>query len=302
MGYNEVMEAVTSNLRQHVNALCNEIGPRSFYDPEALQKAAQYIEQALAAYGYDVERHEYTWRGRGFCNLVVELTGKTHPEEIVIVGAHYDTVHGTVGADDNTSAVAGLLELARLFQKVQPERTLRFVCFTLEEPPAFLTSGQGSRVYARRLRRQGEQVVAMLSLEMLGYYSDKPNSQHFPFFAMRWFYPTEGNFIGVVANLRSRDLMVRVREAMRRGCNLPVESLSAPALVPGVSLSDHASFWSQGYRAVMITDTAFYRNPHYHRPSDRPETLDFPRMAECVRGLHRAIAELAGLLKAKSPL
>ena len=287
------VETIESNLRGHVAMLCDVIGPRSIYDREALERAGRYIEETLAGHGYAVQAQEYTWRGQAFRNLAVELLGQERAEEIVVVGAHYDTVPGTPGADDNTSGVAGLLELARLFTDARPERTLRFVGFTLEEPPAFLTPHQGSRVYARASRGRREKVVAMLALEMLGYYSDEPNSQRFPFFPMRWFYPKEGTFIGVVANLRSRALMVQVREAMRRGGDLPVESLAAPPLIPGLALSDHASFWFHGYRAVMITDTAFYRNPHYHRPSDRPETLDFPRMAQCVRGLERAVAELA---------
>jgi len=210
------------------------------------------------------------------------------------MGAHYDSVPGTPGADDNASAVAALLELARLCREVRPARSVRLVAFTLEEPPAFLTPWQGSRVYARELRRRGEQVVGMVALEMLGYYSDRPNSQHFPLFPLRWFYPTVGNFVAVVSNLRSRSLMLKVREAVRRGCDLPVESLAAPPLVPGLSLSDHSSFWHYGFPAVMVTDTAFFRNPNYHCSSDRPATLDFARMVECVRGLRQVVMELGG--------
>ncbi len=289
-----MVDALEANLRRHIGVFCDQIGPRSIHDPLALQQAASYIEETLAGYGCTAESQEYSWRRRTFRNVVVELSGGNRPEEIVVVGAHYDTVPGTPGADDNSSGVAGLLELARLFRDARPARRLHWVAFTLEEPPAFFTPHQGSRVYARELRQNQEKVVAMLALEMLGYYSDLPNSQRFPFFPMRWFYPTVGNFIGVVGNYRSRSLVRQVQEGMRRGCNLPVEGLAAPPLIPGLALSDHASFWHHGYPAVMNTDTAFFRNPHYHRPSDRPATLDFPRMAECVRGLYRAIAELAG--------
>jgi Zn-dependent M28 family amino/carboxypeptidase len=283
---------ITTNLRRHLVVLCDEIGPRSMSQPAALERAADYVEEALAGCGYAVQRQPYEWRGGTFRNLIVELPGTTLPDEVVVFGAHYDTVPQTPGADDNASAVAALLELARLCRDTRPARAVRFVAFTLEEPPAFFTPHQGSRVYVHALRQRGERVVAMVALEMLGYYSDDPNSQHFPLWPLRWFYPTIGNFIGVVGNLRSRALARQVARAMRAGTDLPVEWLAAPAVVPGLALSDHASFWLHGYPAVMVTDTAFYRNPHYHRPTDRPETLDFGRMARCVQGLEEVAREL----------
>jgi Zn-dependent M28 family amino/carboxypeptidase len=297
MTENETLDTVTTNLRQHLAVLCDEIGPRSMSQPQALERAARYVEEQFAASGYSVVPQEYTWRGGTFRNLVVELPGEKHPEEIVVIGAHYDTVPQTPGADDNASAVAALLELARLChdrfgRDLRPARTVRFVAFTLEEPPAFFTPHQGSRVYAQALRQRKERVVAMIALEMLGYYSDEPNSQHFPLLPLRWFYPTTGNFIGVIGNFRSLALTRQVAQAMQTGTDLPVEWLAAPPVIPGLALSDHASFWFHGYRAVMVTDTAFYRNPHYHRPTDRPETLDFERMAQCVPGLEEVVREL----------
>lgn len=294
----EDLAILETNLRRHVAMLCDEIGPRSIRDGEPLKRACAYVSDSLAGCGCEVVRQGYTWLGQTFTNLVVERPGQERPQEIVVVGAHYDTVSGTPGADDNASAVAALLELARLFRDKKPARTLRFAAFTLEEPPAFLTPWQGSRVYARSLRQARENVVGMICLEMLGYYTDAPDSQRFPFYPMRWFYPTTGQFIAVVGNLRSRALVQRVREAIRAGCDLPVESLTTLPLVPGVSFSDHASFWKYRYPAVMITDTAFYRNPHYHRPTDRPETLDFARLAACVRGVARAVEELCQISKA----
>lgn len=287
-----VAEPLEGRLGHHLAVLCEGIGPRSILDSEALEQAGDYIEETLAGLGYDVQEQEYAWMGRTFRNLVVRLPGQTRPGEVVVVGAHYDTVPGTPGADDNGSGVAALLELARQCREMRLDRTLHLVAFTLEEPPAFFTPWQGSRVYARSLYQNRERVVAMLSLEMLGYYSDRPRSQRFPLFPMRWMYPNTGNFIGVVGNLRSRDLVRRVREAFVRGSPLPVETLSTSPLLPGVSLSDHASFWRYGYPAVMVTDTAFYRNPHYHKPSDRPEALDLVRLAQCVQGLARVVAEL----------
>ncbi len=282
--------SLPDDLRRHLDLLC-AAGPRTH--DAGLEQAAHYIEETLRGYGYAVQGEPYTWRRCTVRNLFVEVPGERG--ELVLIGAHYDTVSRSPGADDNASGVAGLLELARRFREARPARTLRFVAFTLEEPPAFLTPWQGSRVHARNLHRAGGKIHAMIALEMLGYYDDAPNSQHFPLFPMRWFYPTTGNFIAVVGNLRSRGLVREVRTAMRRGCDLPVESLAAPALIPGLSFSDHASFWRYRVPAVMVTDTAFYRTPHYHSPSDRPETLDFARMAACVRGLGRAIEELAGL-------
>ncbi len=287
-----VDEPLENRLRHHLAVLCEEIGPRSILDSGALEQAGDYIEETLAGLGYAVQEQEYDWLGRTFRNLAVQLSGDKSPDEVVVIGAHYDTVPGTPGADDNGSGVAALLELARLCREIRPERTLHLVAFTLEEPPAFFTPWQGSRVYARSLCQNRERVVTMLSLEMLGYYSDRPRSQRFPFFPMRWMYPNTGNFIGVVGNLRSRNLVRRVREAFGRGSPLPVETLSTSPLLPGVALSDHASFWRYGYPAVMVTDTAFYRNPHYHRPSDRPETLDLARLAWCVRGLAQVVIEL----------
>jgi hypothetical protein len=294
---NATVPALAANLRQHLTVLCDEIGPRSMRQPEALARAARYVEEQFTACGYRVVPQEYAWRGGTFRNLTVELPGESRPGEVVVFGAHYDTVPQTPGADDNASAVAALLELARLChgrlgRDLRPARTVRFVAFTLEESPAFFTPYQGSRVYARALRQQRVKVAGMVALEMLGYYSDEPNSQRFPLFPLRWIYPTTGNFIGVVGNLRSAVLARQVALAMRAGTDLPVEALAAPALVPGLGLSDHVSFWLNGYRAVMVTDTAFYRNANYHRPTGRPETLDFGRMAQCVQGLCRAVCEL----------
>lgn len=286
------MATLEERLRTHVWQLAGEIGPRSPASGDALERAARYLCEVLAGYGYKVETQPYRWRGRPVENLIVELPGNETPEETVLLGAHYDTVPWTPGADDNASGVAVLMELARLARTLKLERTVRFVAFTLEEPPAFFTPHQGSRVYARALRERKEAVVAMVSLEMLGFYRDEPGSQRFPFFAMRYRYPTTGNFVAVVGNLRSRALVREVAEAFRSGTTLPVETLATSPLVPGVALSDHSAFWRYGYRAVMVTDTAFFRNPFYHRAADRPETLDFARMAACVDGLLAVVREL----------
>ncbi len=285
---------IEANLLRHVTTLASDIGPRSPGNGDALERARRYVEEALAGAGYAVQPQEYGWFGHQVANLVVEIPGTSRAEQVILLGAHYDSVGSTPGADDNASGVAGLLELARLCRTMQPSRTVRFVAFTMEEPPAFLTPWQGSRVYAKEMRQRGEQITAMLALEMLGYYSDEPNSQHFPFFPMRWFFPTTGNFIAIVGNMRSRMLARRSGAVLRKSCRLPVQTLSTFSSVPGIALSDHASFWLNGYPAVMVTDTAFFRNRNYHRATDRPDTLDYARMAECIRGLVGVVVDLAG--------
>ena len=206
----------------------------------------------------------------------------------IVVGAHYDTVPGSPGADDNASGVAVLIELSRLLQG----RKIRFVAFANEEAPYFLGSEMGSFVAARALRERGETVQAMISLEMLGYYRDAPGSQRYPF-PLRFFYPDRGDFIAFVGDLGARRLVRRCISLFRKSTSFPSEGLAAPASIPGVSWSDHWSFRRHGFPAIMVTDTAFYRYPHYHLPSDTPEKLDYERMARVTLGLAGALHELA---------
>jgi Zn-dependent M28 family amino/carboxypeptidase len=208
-----------------------------------------------------------------------------------VVGAHYDTVWNSPGADDNASGIAGLLELARIFEGSFPEG-LRLVAFCLEEPPTYRTRFMGSYQYAQALKEMGAELTGMICLEMIAYFSDEPKSQSFPLPFMNRIYPSTGNFIALVGNLASRDWTMRVKGAFKSGTDLPVESLNAPFFVVGVDLSDHWSFNQMGYPAVMVTDTAFYRNPHYHRSTDRPETLDFIRGAKVIDGVAAALDAL----------
>jgi Zn-dependent M28 family amino/carboxypeptidase len=209
-----------------------------------------------------------------------------------LVGAHYDTAVFTPGADDNASGVAVLLELARLFQSVSSARTVRFAFFSTEEPPFFRTDDMGSRRYVERLKTRAETVSAMLCLEMVGYFSDEKSSQKYPPL-LRFFYPSEGNFAAVVGDFGSRQLVRRVAREIRASCRVPVESASLPRPVPGVDFSDHLNFWREGIPAVMVTDTAFYRNPHYHGPTDTPDKLDYILMSELTKGLASAVRALA---------
>jgi Zn-dependent M28 family amino/carboxypeptidase len=279
-------------LRRHVQALAGDIGERHVWRPQALRAAAAYIRGELEGLGYAVAAQAYEAHGVRCENLEVEIAGAQRAREIVLAGAHYDTVEGSPGADDNASGVAGLIEIARLLRAARPQRTLKLVAFVNEEPPFFPSGAMGSGVYARAARARGDDIRLMLSLEMLGCYRDAPGSQAYPPFLKR-FYPERGNFIAFVSNLRSRRALAEFTRAFRAASDFPAERLAAPALVPGVSWSDQLSFWRAGYRALMVTDTAFYRYPHYHRPTDTPERLDYPRMARVVEGLARALGALA---------
>lgn len=282
-------------LREHVVMLADRIGPRHVFAPRALQAAAEYIESQWQQQGYTVTRQTYRVEGVSCHNLEVNVVGQTRALEVILIGAHYDSIPESPGANDNGSGVAVLLELSRWVATEQPrwKRTVRFVAFVNEEPPWFQTELMGSRVYARACRELGQDIRAMLSLETMGYFSDAPGSQQFPNPLFYLFYPRRGNFIGLVSNFASRPLLHKISHAFRSATDLPVECCATFAAIPGVDWSDHGSFWREGYRAIMVTDTAPYRYPHYHRPSDTPDKIDYAKLAEVMRGLQRAIRTLA---------
>jgi Zn-dependent M28 family amino/carboxypeptidase len=212
------------------------------------------------------------------------------------LGAHYDTVSITPGADDNASAVAVLIEAARLLRGTTFRRTVRFVAFTCEEPPHFSIGTMGSQVYARVCRERNEQILGMLCLEMVGYFTTADGSQALPPAIpkrLRWLFPRRGDFLAAVGNLRSWRLAWSVRRGFKRAVHFPLFSLVFPESVHEIRLSDNSSFWDQGYRALMLTDTSFLRNPHYHQPTDTPETLDYDRMAQVTLGVAGALRRLA---------
>ena len=283
---------VERRLRRHVAALAGEIGERHVWRPSALQAASQYVREELESVGYPVVPQAYHARGVRCENLEVVAPGATRPGEILVVGAHYDTVVGSPGADDNASGVAGVIEIARMLRPLQLHRTVRLVAFVNEEPPFFYFGDMGSKVYAEAARARGDRIRVMLSLEMLGCYRDEPGSQGYPPL-LRWFYPDRGNFIAFVSNLRSRRALAEVVGAFKTSCDFPAQCLASPAFVPGVAWSDQLSFWRAGYPAVMVTDTAFYRYPHYHQASDTPDRIRYPEMARVVEGLAGAIASMA---------
>jgi hypothetical protein len=282
----------TARLTAHVRALSETFHPRSHAHPENLERAAAYIAGHLERAGGKVESLPFRVSGRDYRNVLARFG----PEggERIIIGAHYDAVSGTPGADDNASGVAGLLELAVLLGREPPPVRVDLAAYCLEEPPYFGSSQMGSAVHARSLKEAGVAVRAMVSLEMLGAFSDAPGSQDYPMAVMRLRYPSEGNFIGVVGRPGDGGLVDTVADAMRASSPLPVETLNAPRGVTGVDLSDHASFWDMGYRAVMVTDTAFLRNPRYHTGGDTWDTLDYVRMAQVVQGVYGAVRTLAG--------
>jgi hypothetical protein len=281
-------------LRQDVTTLAEEIGIRNYSDREGLNAAVKFIETEFARAGYAVERQEYDINGEPYANIVVEIPGTERPDEIVVVGAHYDSVFNSPAANDNGSGVAATLALARRFAGVQGERTLRFVAFANEEPPFFQTEDMGSLVYAKRCRDRDENIVVMLSLETIGYYSDKVGSQNYPA-PLNLFYPMQGNFIAFVGNIDSGEAVREVVGTFRDRVRFPSEGAALPNLLPGVGWSDHWAFWQQGYRALMVTDTAPFRYPYYHTLDDTPDKLDYERFARVVDGLEPVVAELIGV-------
>jgi Zn-dependent M28 family amino/carboxypeptidase len=257
-----------------------------------LHAAERYVGDTLRTLGYEVTRQNYEAQGVDCANLEVTIAGGERGAEIVLAGAHYDTVPGSPGADDNASGVAAVLELARLLRKARPARTIRLVAFVNEEPPFFFWGEMGSKVYARAARARGDDIRVMLSLEMLGCFSDEEGSQGYPPL-LKYFYPAQGNYIAFVSNVRSRHALRNVFDAFRSASDFPAERLAAPALVPGIGWSDQLSFWREGYPAAMVTDTAFHRYRHYHQPTDTPEKLDYARMAQVVDGLAHTLERLA---------
>jgi Zn-dependent M28 family amino/carboxypeptidase len=286
-------QALARRLARHVDRLAGEIGERNLWRPGALEEAARYVETEFAELKLPVELQTYDvepW-GRAVRNVGAELGGASRPDEIVVIGAHYDSVLGCPGANDNATGVAALIELARAAAVRRPARTLRFVGFVNEEPPFFQTPDMGSLRYARRARERGERIAAMISLETIGYYTDAANSQQYPF-PFSLFYPSTGDFIAFVANLRSRALLHQAIGSFRRHARFPSEGAAAPAGIAGIGWSDHWAFWQQGYPALMITDTALFRYPHYHTALDMPDKIDYPRMARLVAGLAHVVDDL----------
>jgi len=281
---------LAQRLAGHVKVLSENIGERNARKPESFHAVKEYAREELHRGGYEVSEYPYSLDGQKVSNLQAILAGTE--SATVIVGAHYDSVAGTVGADDNATGVAAVLELARMMQGGKTQKTIRFVLFVNEEPPFFQTDAMGSLVYARQLARDHVTVSSMISLEMLGYYSDSPSSQKYPS-GIGLFYPERGDFIGFVGKSDSPELLRSAIRRFRETTSFPSEGIAAPTEWPGIGWSDHWSFWREHYPAIMITDTAIFRNPHYHTPNDTADTLDFDRMARVVGGIQQVVQSLA---------
>jgi Zn-dependent M28 family amino/carboxypeptidase len=287
---------LAERMRQHVVAVASE--EHNTGTPVQLERAAAYIETALARAGYAPTRQEYTAGGQRVRNIEVAVSnvakGK-RPDRLFIVGAHYDSGPGAPGANDNGSGTAAVLELARLLRTMQPRAgtEVRFVFFVNEEPPYFMGEEMGSMVHAAELKRQGQNVEGALVLETMGYYTDAPNSQQLPP-GLEGRYPSTGNFLAFVGTLESSALVRDALAAFRSASDFPAHGLAAPAHTTGVTLSDHSSYNRHGYPALMVTDTAFMRYPYYHTAQDTPDKLDYESMARVVTGLSKTIIALAG--------
>jgi Zn-dependent M28 family amino/carboxypeptidase len=289
---NEQELLLRDRLRAHVAMLGGVIGERHIYRPAALDRTRDYVREQLVSLGYAVHAQEYLVSGQRVGNVIAEHIGGSLRNEIIVVGAHYDSVPGCPAANDNGSGVAAMLELARALRDGQLSRTVRFAGFVNEEPPFFQGEQMGSLVYARACREQNDNIVGMLSLETIGCYSDEKGSQSYPL-PVQLLFPAIGNFIAFVSDLSSRSFLKQVVKAFEAGSRFSQQHAALPRAIPGIGWSDHWSFWQAGYPALMVTDTAPYRYPHYHRPTDTPDKLHYDHMTRVVWGLVGAVQSLA---------
>ena len=309
---------ILQSLKNHVGFLAGTLGERNMFIPKSLESATAYIEKSFRTQGHKVSSHAYILKKgllrdtivmdffRGIfpsnfpegskepvaTNIEVEISGNVYKDEIILVGAHYDSVIGSPGANDNATGTAGLLEIGNLLFGKKLKRTVRLVAFVNEEPPFFATKNMGSYVYAQRSRERGENIQGMISLEMLGYYSTQKGSQKYPF-PLGMFKSDTGSFIAFVSNLRSKKLLNDFVKRFRRLVEFPSDGVAFPQVIPGISWSDHRSFWKFNYPAIMVTDTAFFRYPYYHSKEDTPDKICYDHMARVVSGLSKVIEDLA---------
>jgi hypothetical protein len=289
----EAQRDLSAELERHVRQLADEIGPRHLHWHDSLTQAGEYIEAHFRQVGFEPGRQTFQVKGIDCFNVEVEIPGVRQPQRIVIIGAHYDTVAKSPGANDNASGVAALLALARQMRDSQPAYTLRFVAFTNEEHPFHLTGEMGSQVYARRSRERGEDIVAMISFDGLGMYRDDHHSQRYPR-PFSYLYPSTGDFIGFVGDIRSMAIVRRAVGTFRSHVEFPSQGAALPRAVADINRSDHSAFWREGYRGFLISDTLPFRDSHYHEPTDTSDRLDYDRMARAVEGIRHVIADLAG--------
>ncbi len=287
--------AIEQQLLLHVDRLAGLIGPRTLAKPKTIQATLGYIRGQWESMGYEVAEEAFDALGTQATNLVVNKVGIRAPDQTILLGAHYDTVPSTPGADDNASAVAVLLEVSRLLKAHTGGRTTRYVAFACEEPPYFHLDSMGSGYHARQSALRGDKILGMLCLEMVGYFRDEVGSQKVPVSIPRFlhrFFPRRGNFLAAVGNMRSWKLACGFRRGFKRATRLPLFSICLPEKINEIRLSDNSSFWDYGFPALMLTDTSFLRNPNYHLASDTPDTLDYRRMTEVTIGVASALRRL----------
>lgn len=283
-------ETIRDQLKHHVLNIASQ--PHHAQEHTQLLKSAEYIESVLTNLQYAVQSQPFMAAENRVRNIFVEIPGTEYKNEILIFGAHYDSVPQAPGANDNGSGTAAVLELARLLKGYQSKRTIRLMLFVNEELPYAKTDFMGSLIYANQAKENNEDIVGMFSIETIGYYSDQQNTQRYPV-PFNYLYPNTGNFIGFVSNLPSHSLLHKSISAFRKHTQFPSEGLATPQFVPGIDRSDHWSFWKNGYPAVMITDTAPYRYPHYHTANDTPDKIDYDRTARVVMGIFGIVKELS---------
>ncbi len=282
-----------ARLEGHVRTLSEDFIPRDASHIGNTKRTADYIERQFHSLGAGTVSDQWYSIGQRRYRNVSLLLGSNDPAiPRIIVGAHYDAYGHDPGADDNASGVAGMIELARLFAADPIETPIEFVGYPNEEPPYFATHDMGSSRHAVAMKKEGRNCRYMIALEMIGYFDDRRGTQDYPLGLLHLYYPSRGNYITVVGNLQERSLIRRFKQGMRGTTPLPVHSISGPAAIPGLDFSDHRNYWREGYPAIMITDTAFYRNKHYHTPEDTADRLDFSRMAMVVVGVYEAIRKL----------
>jgi hypothetical protein len=283
--------ADTGSLRRHVTTLSQTYHPRNSENIANLDRCAEYIAGHLRQTGASVRFQEFTAQDRPYRNVIASFP---HPSgKKIIIGAHYDSYADTPGADDNASAVAGLLELARLIAASPPDIGVELVAYTLEEPPFFGGPLMGSAIHAHSVAAEKDRIIGVIVLEMIGYFSDQPGSQSYPSPLLKLFYPSRGNFITVVGRWDQGPWIKQLKGSMKGATPLPVYSFRGPQALPGVDFSDHRNYWPHGIPAAMVTNTAFYRNRAYHTPNDTADRLDYDRLAMVVVAVHQAIRHIA---------
>lgn len=291
---NHEIELLETELKKHVRVLSEKTTGRNYINKDNLTPARNYIVDRFKSYGLDPAFHVYELDGDRFSNVIVNIPGTSGSEKVLVVGAHYDSVEGSPGANDNASGVGALLEIARYISMHPVAHNVRFIAFANEEPPYFQSEDMGSLVYANALPGDNDNIIGMISIETIGYYSDTPGSQKYPKL-IDLFYPDTGNFVAFIGNMESRSLVRESISLFRKNSNVSSEGIAAPAFIPGVSWSDHWSFWKNGYEAIMVTDTAPFRYEHYHKVTDTPDKLNYREYSKVVYGLMKVVEGMANI-------